>query len=59
MRKRLALLVMSLTVVALLVPATPAAASSCVLLEDPVDGVLCLVFIEPVVRELCEDSKFF
>lgn len=54
MRKRLALVVMSLTAVAVLVPAAPAAATTCYI-EDPpgVEDVKCLVYSEPLVRSLC------
>lgn len=53
MRKRLALLVTSLTAAAVLLPASPAAATSCVILEDPVDGALCVVYGTPGVQQIC------
>ena len=53
MRKRLSVLVMSLTALAVLVPAAPASASSCYIGEPGVDDVQCLVFNEPAVRALC------
>ena len=53
MRKRLALLVMSVALVGALVPASPASASSCYIGDPGVDDVACLVFNEPAVRALC------
>ncbi|HJR44604.1 MAG TPA: hypothetical protein VJ927_03280 [Actinomycetota bacterium] len=53
MRKRLAMLVMSLSVVGLLIPAAPASASSCYIGDPGVDDVACLVFNEPAVKALC------
>ncbi len=53
MRKRLALLVTSLAAAAVLLPASPAAATSCVILEDPVEGVVCVVYGTPGVQQLC------
>ena len=53
MRKRLALLVTSLTAAAVLLPASPAAATTCVILEDPVDGVICVVYGTPGVGQAC------
>lgn len=53
LRKHLAMLVMSLTAVAVLVPAAPASASTCYIEDPGVDDVMCLVFNEPLVRSLC------
>lgn len=53
MRKRLATLVMSLTAAAVLLPASPASATTCVLLEDPVGGAVCVVYSTPGVQQLC------
>lgn len=54
MRKRFALLVTSLTAAAVLFPATPAAATTCIILPDPgVDDVLCLVYGTPGVQQIC------
>ena len=44
---------MSLTAAAVLLPASPASATTCVLLEDPVGGVYCLVYGTPGVPGLC------
>jgi hypothetical protein len=53
-RKRLSVLVMSLTAAAVLLPATPASATTCIILPDPgVDDVLCLVYGTPGVQQLC------
>lgn len=57
MRKRLATLVMSITAAAVLLPATPASATSCVILPDPeVGDVLCLIYSEPAVRFVCDKT---
>ena len=54
MRKRLATLVLSLTAAAVLLPASPASATTCIILPEPgVDDVLCLVYGTPGVWELC------
>lgn len=54
MRKRLALLVTSLTAAAVLLPASPASATTCIILPDPgVDDVLCLVYGTPGVQQVC------
>jgi hypothetical protein len=55
LRKRLASVVLSLTAAAVLLPATPAAATTCIILPDPgVDDVLCLLYGEPAVRAVCD-----
>ena len=54
LRKRLATLVMTLTAAAVLLPASPAGATTCVLLDDPgVDDVLCLLYGTPGVQQVC------
>ncbi|HYO61549.1 MAG TPA: hypothetical protein VEU29_06595 [Actinomycetota bacterium] len=53
MRKRLAMVVMSLTAAAVLLPAGPAAATTCVVLEDPVEGAVCVVYGTPGVGQAC------
>ena len=54
MRKRLSVLVMSLTAAAVLLPASPASATTCIILPEPgVDDVLCLVYGTPGVQQLC------
>lgn len=52
MRKRFAILVMSLTVVAVVAPAAPASATTCYV-EDPVEGVQCMIYNDMLVRALC------
>jgi hypothetical protein len=54
LRKRLSVLVMSLTAAAVLFPASPAAATTCIILPEPgVDDVLCLVYGTPGVQQVC------
>lgn len=54
LRKRFASLVVALTAAAVLLPAAPASASSCIILPDPgVDDVLCLVYTTPGVQQIC------
>ena len=57
MRKRLSLVVMSFAAAAVLLPATPASATSCVVLEDPVEGVVCVVYTTPGVQQLCNKLR--
>ncbi|HEX2295784.1 MAG TPA: hypothetical protein VHN37_10790 [Actinomycetota bacterium] len=55
MRKRFASLVLSLTAAAVLLPATPASATTCVILPEPeVGDVLCLLHGTPGVTYACE-----
>lgn len=55
MRKRLAGLVLSLTAAAVLLPASPAAATTCIILPEPELGdVYCLLYGTPGVRQLCD-----
>ncbi|HYP22845.1 MAG TPA: hypothetical protein VEV43_04670 [Actinomycetota bacterium] len=54
MRKRLASVVLPVTAAAVLLPAAPASATTCILLPDPdVGDVYCLVFSEPAVQAVC------
>ncbi len=54
MRKRLASLAMCLTAAVVLLPATPAAATTCVILPEPdVGDVYCLLYGTPGVSQLC------
>ncbi|HEV2754159.1 MAG TPA: hypothetical protein VG318_00075 [Actinomycetota bacterium] len=55
MRKGLAALVMSVTATALLLPATAAAATTCIILPEPeVGDVYCLLYGTPGVSRLCD-----
>jgi hypothetical protein len=55
LRKRLATIVMSLTVAAVLLPASPAAATTCIILPEPELGdVYCLLYGTPGVQQLCD-----
>lgn len=54
MRKRLATLVLSLTALAVLVPAAPASATTCYIGEPDVGDVMCLVYGTPGVIPLCK-----
>lgn len=55
MRKRLATLMVSVAAAAVLLPATPASATTCIILPDPgVDDVYCLLYGEPAVRFICD-----
>jgi hypothetical protein len=51
LRKALGSLAAIVAVIALF--PSPASATSCVLLEDPVNGVKCMVFTEPAVQAVC------
>lgn len=54
MRKRLSILVMSFAAAAVLLPATPAAATTCIILPEPEIGdVYCLVYGTPGVQQAC------
>ncbi len=54
LRKRLASLVMCLTAAALLLPAAPASATTCVILPEPdVGDVYCLLYGTPGVNQVC------
>lgn len=53
MRKRLATLVMSLTVLAVLIPATPASSTTCYIEDPGVDDVKCMMYGTPMAGELC------
>lgn len=54
MRKRLVSVVLSVTAAAVLLPAAPASATTCILLPDPdIGDVYCLVFSEPAVQAVC------
>lgn len=54
MRKRLAGLVVSLTAAAVLLPAGPASATTCIILPEPELGdVYCLLYGTPGVPQLC------
>lgn len=53
MRKRLAMLLMSVTVVAVLIPASPASATTCYIEDPGVDEVRCLLYGTPVAGEYC------
>ena len=55
MRKHLAMVVMWATAAAVLLPASPAAATTCIILPEPgVDDVLCLVYGTPGVQQVCD-----
>ncbi|MDQ4025183.1 MAG: hypothetical protein M3217_06805 [Actinomycetota bacterium] len=54
MRKRLAVSVMSVVAAVVLLPVSPAGATSCAIIEDPgVDDVYCVLYGTPGVREVC------
>ena len=54
MRKRLAGFVLSMTAAAVLLPASPASATTCVILPEPeVGDVLCLLYGTPGVPQAC------
>lgn len=57
MRKRLAGLVLSLTAAAVLLPAGPAAATTCIILPEPeVGDVYCLLYGTPGVQQVCNKT---
>ena len=53
MRKRLATLVMSLAVLAVMIPAAPASATTCYIEDPGVDDIKCMIFLTPIAGELC------
>jgi hypothetical protein len=53
MRKALVATALALSGVAALFPAAPAAASTCEISEDTLDGVVCVIVYDPVVRAAC------
>ena len=53
MRKRLAVLMMSLAVLAVMIPAAPASATTCYIEDPGVDDIQCMVYGTPVAGELC------
>ena len=56
MRKRLSALVLSLAA-AVLLPASPASATTCVILPEPeVGDVYCLLYGTPGVRYVCDKT---
>ena len=53
MRKVLTTWAIALASVAALFPAAPASASTCEIGEDTVNGIVCVVVYDPVVRAAC------
>lgn len=47
------MLLMSVTVLAVLIPASPASATTCYIEDPGVDDVRCLVYGTPVAGEYC------
>ncbi len=56
MRKRLGVLVMSLAAAAVLLPSSPAAATTCVIDDPGVDDVYCLLYGTPPIWEVCRKT---
>jgi hypothetical protein len=51
-RKRFTMLLLSLTALAVLIPVSPASATTCYV-EDPVDAAQCMVYGTPIAGPLC------
>jgi hypothetical protein len=52
-RKRFAMLLLCLTALAVLIPASPASATTCYIEDPGVDEVKCLVYGTPIAGPLC------
>ncbi|MDQ3915644.1 MAG: hypothetical protein M3323_10005 [Actinomycetota bacterium] len=56
MRKRPMMLLLSLTAVAWLVPASPASATTCYVEDPGVDDVQCMLYGTPMSGPLCDKT---